>query len=87
MNEETKGRLESYLSSRDLSRHTRRAVRSDLAKFVKWFEAANQEPFDVKRVTVQDLADLSPTTVDGAIENLFMADWWSRSSGDRASAS
>jgi integrase/recombinase XerC len=57
MNEATRSLLESYLASRDLSPHSRRAIRSDLAKFVRWFEAANQEPFDVTRVTVQDLAD------------------------------
>ena len=57
MNDETKGLLDGYLTAHDFSPHTRRAIRSDLAKFVMWFETANQEPFDLKRVTVQDVAD------------------------------
>ncbi len=49
--------LDEYLAARDCSRHTAKAIKCDLAKFVKWFESANQERFDVHRVTVRDVAD------------------------------
>ena len=34
-----------YLAAHDFSPHTRRAIRNDLRKFVRWFNAANREPF------------------------------------------
>ena len=49
--------LDEYLAGRDCSRHTAKAIRCDLAKFVRWFERANGERFDVHRVTVRDVAD------------------------------
>ena len=49
--------LDEYLAGRDCSGHTAKAIRCDLAKFVRWFETANQERFDVRRVTVRDIAD------------------------------
>lgn len=49
--------LQDYLTGRDCSAHTAKAIRSDLAKFVRWFETANQERFDVRRVTTRDVAD------------------------------
>lgn len=49
--------LEQYLASHDFSRHTVRAIKSDLAKFITWFTTANNEPFDLRRVTVRDVAD------------------------------
>jgi integrase/recombinase XerC len=49
--------IDGFLEAYDFSRHTRKAFKSDLAKFVKWFETANHERFDPTRVTVRDVAD------------------------------
>ena len=49
--------VDDFLGAHDYSRHTDRAIRSDLAKFAGWFSAANNEPFDATRVTVRDVAD------------------------------
>lgn len=49
--------VDEFLSANDFSRHTVRAVRSDLAKFVAWFTTANNEAFDLHRITVRDVAD------------------------------
>ena len=49
--------VHEFLTAHDFSPHTRRAFKSDLAKFVKWFETANGERFDPTRVTVRDIAD------------------------------
>ncbi len=49
--------VEQYLAEKDFSSHTIRAVKSDLAKLVVWFEQANGERFDLKRITVRDVAD------------------------------
>jgi len=46
-----------FLEAHDFSRHTDRAIRSDLVKFAKWFVSANNERFDPTRVTVRDVAD------------------------------
>jgi site-specific recombinase XerD len=46
-----------YLSAHDFSPHTRRAIRNDLRKFVRWFNAANRESFLVQRVTLPDVTD------------------------------
>lgn len=51
------GLVASYLAAHDFSEHTRRAVRSDLRKFVRWFNEANREPFMVGRVTLRDVTD------------------------------
>ena len=48
--------LGRFLSSNDYSEHTRRAFANDLGKFSTWFENANCEPFDVRRVTTADIA-------------------------------
>jgi site-specific recombinase XerD len=47
----------AYLTGHDFSGHTRRAIRNDLRKFVRWFSQANQELFTVKRVTLRDVTD------------------------------
>ncbi|MBP7746965.1 MAG: tyrosine-type recombinase/integrase [Phycisphaerae bacterium] len=47
--------VEQYLTSRDFSPHTQKAIRADLRKFAAWFVAANNEPFNVTRITVADL--------------------------------
>lgn len=49
--------VDDFLDANDFSRHTSKAIKSDLAKFIKWFEIANQEHFDFCRVTVRDVAD------------------------------
>ncbi len=49
--------VDGFLETRDYSPHTDRAIRSDLRKFAGWFESANNEPFDLTRVTVRDVAD------------------------------
>jgi len=46
-----------FLNAHDFSVHTRRAFAFDLRKFATWFAAANNEPLDVGRVTVRDIAD------------------------------
>ncbi len=49
--------VDEYLNANDFSPHTAKAIRFDLAKFIRWFESANQERFDVSRVTTRDVAD------------------------------
>lgn len=49
--------VDDFLSAHDYSPHTDRAIRSDLTKFAKWFVSANNERFDLARVTVRDVAD------------------------------
>jgi site-specific recombinase XerD len=49
--------LAGYLAAHDFSDHTRRAIRTDLRKFARWFSEANREPFLVKRVTLRDVTD------------------------------
>ncbi|MBY0522803.1 MAG: tyrosine-type recombinase/integrase [Gemmataceae bacterium] len=46
-----------FLSAHDFAPPTRKALRSDLRKFAKWFSAANKELFRVERVTLRDVAD------------------------------
>ncbi len=49
--------VDDYLAAHDFSYHTVKAIKSDLAKFIRWFESANGERFDLQRVTVRDVAD------------------------------
>jgi len=49
--------VDDFLAAHDYSQHTDRAIRSDLMKFAKWFNTANNERFDAGRVTVRDVAD------------------------------
>lgn len=49
--------VDGFLAAHDYSHHTDRAIRSDLTKFARWFVAANDERFDLTRVTVRDVAD------------------------------
>lgn len=49
--------LATYFAQHDFSVHTRRAITGDLRKFVRWFTAANREPFTVKRATLRDVTD------------------------------
>jgi site-specific recombinase XerD len=54
---EVESLLDDYLATRDCSPHTAKAIKCDLAKFIRWFESANGEQFDPTRVTVRDIAD------------------------------
>jgi len=49
--------VDDFLSANDFSRHTVKAIKADLRKFVQWFSTANGERFDPARVTVRDVAD------------------------------
>jgi site-specific recombinase XerD len=49
--------FQNFLQSHDLAATTQQALMIDLRKFVQWFTTANHEPFEVKRVTVRDIAD------------------------------
>lgn len=49
--------VDQYLMANDFSPHTVRAIKYDLAKFVRWFVSANGERFDLQRITVRDVAD------------------------------
>ena len=49
--------VDDFLSANDFSRHTVKAIKADLRKFINWFVNANGEQFDVTRVTVRDVAD------------------------------
>jgi integrase/recombinase XerC len=49
--------LGQFFETNDLSQATMRAIRSDLRKFVSWFQSANGEAFDAARITVRDVAD------------------------------
>lgn len=46
-----------FLADHDFSANTVRAMKQDMRKFARWFAAANNEPFTVKRVTVRDITD------------------------------
>lgn len=45
-----------FLTENDYSENTRRAFVNDLGKFTNWFEQANREPFNFRRVTTADIA-------------------------------
>lgn len=49
--------LAGYFAAHDFSPHTRRAVASDLRKFAAWFNHANREELDPRRITTRDVAD------------------------------
>ncbi len=46
-----------FLKLLDISDSTVNALTLDIRKFAKWFTLANQEPWDVERVTVRDIID------------------------------
>lgn len=49
--------IEGFMEATDYAAASRRAGRSDLIKFGKWFVAANSEAFDLSRITTRDCAD------------------------------
>jgi integrase/recombinase XerC len=46
-----------FLDAHDFAPNSRRAMARDMAKFARWFTAANAEPFRVSRVTTRDATD------------------------------
>ena len=46
-----------FLGEQDISQNSIQALILDIRKFAKWFSSANQEPWDVERVTVRDVSD------------------------------
>jgi len=46
-----------FLGEQDISPNTVEALILDIRKFAKWFSTANQEPWDIERVTVRDVSD------------------------------
>lgn len=44
-----------FLTSKDYSEHSVKAILFDLKKFLQYFTTANQEPFDSQRVTAMDM--------------------------------
>lgn len=49
--------LERFFETADYAESSRRAVRSDLLKFGRWYCQANHEPLTLTRVTTRDCAD------------------------------
>ena len=49
--------FERFVSVNDFAPSTVKALRLDLAKFVRWFESANEERYADERVTPRDIAD------------------------------
>jgi integrase/recombinase XerC len=46
-----------FLAAHDFAAPTRKALRSDLRKFARWFGTANKEPLKIERVTLRDIVD------------------------------
>ena len=46
-----------FLDGHDFSANTRKAFRTDLRKFARWFSTANAEPCRIERVAVRDVVD------------------------------
>ena len=46
-----------FIKMLDVSKHTVNALVLDVRKFAKWFTTANQEPWDIERVTIRDISD------------------------------
>ncbi len=46
-----------FLNEQDISANTVNALILDIRKFAKWFTTANQEPWDIERVTIRDISD------------------------------
>jgi site-specific recombinase XerD len=49
--------VDRFMEATDYAAASRRAVRSDLWKFGVWFVTANNETFDLARITTRDCAD------------------------------
>ena len=55
--EKEAGLVVGFLDGNDFSWNTRKAFKTDLRKFARFFSTANGEPFRVERVTVRDAID------------------------------
>ena len=51
------GHVAGFLDGHDFAPNTRKAFRTDLRKFARWFSTANAEPFRIARVAVRDVVD------------------------------
>jgi len=49
--------LVRFFDATDYAKSSRRAIRSDLLRFGRWYIEANNEPFDWERVVTRDVAD------------------------------
>lgn len=49
--------LAQFFEATDYAESSRRAIRSDLLRFGRWYVEANQEPFAWERVVTRDVAD------------------------------
>ncbi|PCI10580.1 integrase [bacterium] len=49
--------IENFLSVNDFSDHTIKAITHDYQKWVGWFERANEEEYESRRVTIRDVTD------------------------------
>lgn len=57
LNEKIENTLEQFFDSKDYAESSRRAIRSDLFRFGRWYISANNEPLDWSRVVTRDIAD------------------------------
>jgi len=46
-----------FLIQNDFAPNTKKAFRTDLLKFARWFSTVNSEPFQIDRVTIRDVID------------------------------
>ncbi|MBD3672760.1 MAG: tyrosine-type recombinase/integrase [Planctomycetaceae bacterium] len=51
------GLVNEFLNENDFAPNTRKAFRTDLRKFARWFATTNAESFRIDRVTVRDVID------------------------------
>ena len=51
------GTLERFFDSKDYTESSRRAIRTDLFRFGRWYIRANNEPLDWSRVVTRDITD------------------------------
>ncbi len=80
---------EAALGGEDLSPHTRRAYRADLAQFRRWWEETTGETFDPGALTLPDLRDwrshlqrrYKPATVNRKLEALRHFGRWAVQAG------
>ncbi len=49
--------LEQFFETKDYAESSRRAIRTDLLRFGRWYTSANQEPLQWDRVVTRDITD------------------------------
>lgn len=57
LNEKIENTLERFFETKDYAESSRRAIRTDLFRFGRWYTRANNEPLDWSRVATRDIAD------------------------------